>query len=217
MRVGQGLMSKKKKGKKAGGKQRPERPEGLPQGGDTGESQEERRARQKAEWAARKKQRERKPVPVALYAWIAAGGGGIAAVVVVLFLFLSGGGGGAAEPTPTLDPRVSGQPVAKTIEIKAEGAESGSTFNPATIRGPAGEVIEILITNVGTVSHAMRVSGLDGEYGDEQIPGDDFVAEPFAIKPGETGRVVLKIDKPGSYPFQCDFHPETQKGTLILE
>jgi plastocyanin len=214
-------MSKKRKNKRDASKQRPEkggagvRPQAA---GESTEAYEERRARQKMEWAAQKKQRERKPLPVALYAWIATGGAGIAAVVVVAFLLLSGGGsGGSPEPTPTLDPRVSDQPIAETIEIDAVGAESGSTFDPASIRGPAGEVIEILITNVGTVSHAMRVSGPDGEYGDEQVPGDDFVAEPFAIKPGETGRVLVKIDEPGSYPFQCDFHPDTQKGTLILE
>ena len=39
----------------------------------------------------------------------------------------------------------------------------------------------------------------------------------IAIKPGETGRVVLKIDEPGTYRFRCAFHPTFEIGTLTLE
>ena len=38
---------------------------------------------------------------------------------------------------------------------------------------------------------------------------------PENVFPDEEGRVVVKIDEPGSYPFKCDFHPQ-QTGTLIL-
>ncbi len=122
-----------------------------------------------------------------------------------------------AVPPATLDPRVAGQPIAETIEVMANGSESGSSYTPSTISASAGELIEILVENTGNVSHSIRVSGLDGNYSDEARPGDDFVSDPFEIKPGETGRVLVKIDEPGSYPFRCDFHPDTEKGTLILE
>jgi hypothetical protein len=39
---------------------------------------------------------------------------------------------------------------------------------------------------------------------------------PNVIKPGDSERLIVKIDEPGTYPFRCDFHPQYQKGTLVL-
>ncbi|MDO8613650.1 MAG: cupredoxin domain-containing protein, partial [Dehalococcoidia bacterium] len=79
--------------------------------------------------------------------------------------------------------------------------------------GKAGEVIEFLVTNTGTQSHNMVVAGPDNEYD----TADDFNPAPFAIKAGETGRVVVKIDDPGTYLFRCAFHPTIEFGTLVLD
>lgn len=210
-----------KKSKRRRGSQTPQTPE-QEVNTETQELSEEeraeRRAQQKAEWAARKKKEERQPVSVTTWAWIGGVAGAVVIVGVVGFLVLSGGSDsdGAAEPTATADPRVDGLPIAETIELEAGGAESGSYFQPSQITGPAGEVIELVITNTGTVSHNLRLSGEDGEYGDDRNPGDDFLSDPYAIKPGESARALVKIDKAGSYPFQCDFHPLDQKGTLVL-
>jgi uncharacterized cupredoxin-like copper-binding protein len=212
-------VSKKSKRKRGG--QKPQGQE-QPVSAETQELSEEeraeRRAQQKAEWAAKKKKEEREPVNVAALAWIGGIIGAVAVVGVVGFLLLSGGSNssGSTEPTATEDPRVAGLPIAQTINLEAGGAESGSFFRPNQITGSAGEVIEIKITNTGTVSHNLRVSGEDGEYGDDRNPGDDFLSDPYAIKPGETARALVKIDKAGTYPFQCDFHPLDQKGTLVL-
>jgi plastocyanin len=224
-------MSKKRKNKRDGGKQRPEKgdagvrlqadgksAEAQPRpGGGSGEAYEERRARQKREWATQKKQRERKPLPVALFAWLAAGGAGIAAVVVVAFLLLGGSGsGGTTEPTPTVDPRVSGQPIAATFEIEADddGQSVNPRFTPNTITGKAGDVIELKITNVGSVAHNLRVSGTDKEYQPDAPTSDDFATD--ALQAGDELSLLVKIDAAGAYPFRCDLHPLQQTGTLIL-
>ena len=67
------------------------------------------------------------------------------------------------------------------------------------------------------MTHNLRITGVDEEYG----TADDFVTTPpdqasALIKPGESGFVVVRIDKPGQYAFRCDIHPNIQLGTLIV-
>lgn len=142
----------------------------------------------------------------------------LAAVLVALLAVVfigSGSSNGGGEEKVVVDPRVAGlTPVASfTIEAGDDGTGNNSYFRPSIIRAPAGEVIELVVKNVGSVSHNLRVSGPDKEY----ETADDFESQPYAIKPGETGRVILKIDPPGSYPFRCDFHRALQIGTLVLQ
>jgi plastocyanin len=91
--------------------------------------------------------------------------------------------------------------------------EAGDNFFVQTeIEGNAGDVIEIIMQNNGTVTHNLRVAGPDNEY----ETGDDFESTPFAVRPGEQGRTVVKIDEAGRYLYRCDFHPLEQTGTLVL-
>ena len=174
----------------------------------------EHRARQKQEWAERKKARDRKPLPIAMYAWSAAGVGTVAAVVVGAVLLLSGGSDSTPSATATPDSRVEGLPIAQTVEIEAgdQGQATGTYFDPSTITGAAGEVIEIKVKNVGSVAHNLRVSGEDKEYETR----DDFLSNPGTIRAGDEATVLVKIDTPGTYPFQCDFHPTQQMGNLVI-
>lgn len=176
----------------------------------------ERRAQQKREWAERKKARERKPAPIGMYAWAGGGAAVLIAVVVGAVLLLSGGGSseGGAVATATPDPRVAGLPIAQTVEIDAgdSGQATGTYFDPNTVSGRAGEVIEFVVKNVGSVAHNLRVSGEDHEYDTR----DDFLTDPGTIQPGQEARVLVKIDTPGTYEFHCDFHPLTQIGNLII-
>ena len=142
----------------------------------------------------------------------------VAAVLVIgigvlAYLIISSGSSGVtgtgSSATPTPDPRVAGVPVDDTISLNV----NDSTFSSTEITGNAGDVIELMVTNTGTISHNLVVAGPDDEYDTK----DDFVPNPFAIKAGETGRVVLKIEEPGAYRFRCAFHPTFEFGTLTLE
>ncbi len=133
-------------------------------------------------------------------------------VGVLVYLILSSGssgvtGGGITELTP--DPRVAGHTPDETISVNVDDVN----FSRTELSGNAGDVIEILVTNSGTISHNMVVAGLDNEYD----TGDDFEPKPFAIQPGETGRLVVKLDPPDAYRFRCAFHSTTEFGTLTLE
>ncbi len=177
-----------------------------------------RRAEQKREYEKHKRAKVRGSQSPAPYLW----GGGVVAVVALAvlggFLFLGGGdddGGGTPTPSPTPDPRIAGLEIDQTITVEADddGQDlSTQRFIPNSISGQAGEVIEILVTNVGSVAHNLTFPGADGEY---DTP-DDWLVEPFTLQPGDTGRVVVKFDQPDTYPFRCSFHPLIHLGSLTL-
>ena len=133
----------------------------------------------------------------------------IGVVVVAVLILSSGSSGGGAKPGPTPDPRVAGKTPDNSVSLNVDDVN----FSLTNILGKAGEVIEFLVTNTGTQSHNMVVAGPDNEYD----TADDFGPQPYAIKAGETGRVVVKIDDPGTYLFRCAFHPYIEFGTLVLQ
>ena len=176
----------------------------------------QRRAGQKREYEKRKRAKARGSQPLAPYFW----GGGVIAVVALAvlggFLLLSGGGDGDGSngaPSATPDPRIAGLPIDQTITVDSDddGQNVNPRFIPNAISGNAGDVIEIINPNIGSVPHNLRFAGLDGEYD----TADDWLTDPATIFAGDTGRVVVKFDEPGVYPFKCAFHP-TQIGTLTL-
>ncbi len=134
---------------------------------------------------------------------------GVGIVAVLVLTSGSSGTTGGGSPSPTLDTGVAGLPTDTSVSLDVDDIN----FSRREITGNAGDVIEFMVTNTGTISHNMVVAGLDDEYDTE----DDFEPEPFAIQPGHTGRVVVKIDQPGTYRFRCAFHPNIEFGTLTLE
>lgn len=175
------------------------------------------KAEHEAERLRRKAKRERVEGLNPLVVWVPLAGAAVAAVVVAVVV-LAGGSDGGPKASPTPDPRLDGATPAATLTMDAIGEEEGSTFVPDTLTVSAGEVAEIVLVNKAqNVSHNLRVSGGDGEYetDDPKNLKDDWLLP--IVKAGETGRLQLKIDEAGSYKFQCDFHPQTQKGTLTVQ
>ena len=138
---------------------------------------------------------------------------GVGIVAVLVLISGSSGTTGGGSPSPTPDPRVAGLTPDVSFNIDAGGEVNNAFFGPDTITANAGDVIELVVTNIGSVSHNLRVAGPDDEYD----TADDFEMPPNVIIPGETQRLVVKLDQPGTYRFRCDFHPLVQTGTLVLE
>jgi plastocyanin len=168
--------------------------------------------RRRAQERRRRQQRVRAAVWTGTLAILVGG------LIVVAVLAIGGNGSddnGTVVPVATPDPRVAGMTPAATHRVLAgdAGQAMGEYFEPDVLRARAGEPFEIIMENVGSVAHNLRVSGPDGVYHTD----DDFVTTPYSIQPGEEGRLMVIIEEPGSYPFQCDFHPVNQVGTLIVE
>ena len=176
-----------------------------------------RRAEQKREYEERKRAKARGGQPLAPYFW----GGGIAAVITIAvvggFLLLRGGGGDdGPNPTPivTPDARISGLPIDVTFEIDTDdnGQNVNPRFVPNAISANAGQVVEIVLSNVGSVAHNLRLAGVDDEYNTR----DDWLTDPATLFSGDTGTVVVQLDDPGVYAFRCDFHATLQVGTFTV-
>lgn len=77
--------------------------------------------------------------------------------------------------------------------------KQGGTFEPARLEVPAGKFKLILINE----------SNEPVEF--ESLP----LRKEKVLGPGVTSFVVIKISRPGEYPFFDDFHQDT-KGTLVV-
>jgi plastocyanin len=109
-----------------------------------------------------------------------------------------------------------------TREVAIDAGDQGrpaldSFFEPGTISIEVGEAVKVNVSNTGSVTHNLRITGVDQEYG----TADDFLAAPTdqastLIKPGDSAFTVVRIDEPGQYAFRCDIHPNVQVGTLIV-
>ena len=174
-----------------------------------------RRAKQKREYEKRRRAKARGRQSLAPYFW---GGGVIATVALVVLggLLLLGGGGDDSNGTPivTPDARIAGLPIDVTFTIDADddGQNINSRFIPNTISTDAGQVVEIVVTNVGSVAHNLHLAGIDDEYDTR----DDWLTDPATLFAGDTGTVLVKLDDPGTYAFRCDFHKLTQIGTFTV-
>ncbi|TAL78436.1 MAG: cupredoxin domain-containing protein [Burkholderiaceae bacterium] len=82
-----------------------------------------------------------------------------------------------------------------TLTFKAGGA-----FDPARLEVPAGRFKLILVNE----SHEPV------EF--ESLP----LRKEKVLGPGVTSFVVIKVSRPGEYPFFDDFHPDV-KGTLVVK
>ena len=205
-------MAKKKRRRQGGGRAGAPLPAGPAL---SAEEQAARREQQRRDWANEKRRAERSEGSLAPFFWAGGGAATIVGVVLVIVLIVAGGSGSeSAAVTSTPDPRVAGETPEETFTIEAgdSGQATGTYFEPNVINARVGEVIEIVVTNAGSVAHNLRVSGLDKEYDTR----DDWVTDPATLFSGDEGRFLLKINEPGQYPFQCDFHPTTQVGTLVI-
>jgi plastocyanin len=109
--------------------------------------------------------------------------------------------GDSTTPTPAPD----------EVDQQVEVVMKDSIFEPDEITLEAGVKFGIDVPNQGIFVHNLRIAGPDGEYDTD----DDIVSED--VSAGETGRAIGTLDDPGEYDFRCDFHPQTQTGTLTIE
>lgn len=135
----------------------------------------------------------------------------VAATLLSLMLALTACGDGtetSGAATAAATPEAAG-PASGSIIVEV-GEQGGANYmTPTDITVPAGQEVTIVVKNKGAAVHNLHIYAKKG--------GDSIAAsDPLAIQPGTEGRIVVKFDKPGTYFWQCDFHPEIQ-GTVTVQ
>ncbi len=134
----------------------------------------------------------------------------LATAAFVLAFAASCGGGGSGSGSASAAPATS-------FNLVASDSGSVNFFEFKGKKKPnlvvkASTEVTVNVNNKGKAIHNMRIAGVDGSYN----TSDDFVSKPDNIPAGGKATVTFKIEKPGTYSFHCDFHPEST-GTITVE
>jgi plastocyanin len=73
-------------------------------------------------------------------------------------------------------------------------------FDPAEISVESGRAVTLQLDNTGDVEHNISIGELDVDVD---------------AGPGESGRARI-TPEPGTYTFQCKYHPSQMQGTLTV-
>ena len=92
-----------------------------------------------------------------------------------------------------------------TAELIAEN----NAFNRSTIRVLTGEEVSFIFENKDNTTHNFAV--YDTQEAKQVIFRGDALSGPGTIT-----YTFTAPDEPGSYYFQCDFHPSTMNGSFIV-
>lgn len=81
-------------------------------------------------------------------------------------------------------------------------------FDKTALTVPAGKEVTVTFVNKGSAIHNWHLSGVKDKN------GKDITTQ--LIAGGKTETVSFVIDKPGTYDFLCDVHPE-MRGKLTVQ
>ncbi|HEV8573885.1 MAG TPA: cupredoxin domain-containing protein [Dehalococcoidia bacterium] len=121
---------------------------------------------------------------------------------------------GQLAAAPTAAPGTPAPPVPVTGTVAMEMGDNffglGGARNPA-LAARAGDAVTIQLANAGSNIHNMSIAGPDRELGTD----DDLISDPGTIAGGGTGTLSFTLQA-GTYPYQCDFHPDEMKGEITV-
>lgn len=115
----------------------------------------------------------------------------------------------AASPTAAATGTTAASPAAGSLAVEMKD----NLFVTTQYTVKAGAKVTFAITNAGKIPHNMSVAGPNGNYADALA----VTSDPQIIGGGKTGTLVWQAPTaPGTYDFQCDFHPQQMTGTITV-
>ena len=132
----------------------------------------------------------------------------VVAVMLIAAIAAGCGGRGAQQPAQQ-QPAAQASPAAPAAPAGAGGTITivmkDNLYEPATVTIKAGQEYEFVTPNQGTTVHNLIIQAKDAV-------GQDFSSD-IAVNAGQESKFKVKIDKEGTYPMVCTYHPE-MKGEL---
>jgi plastocyanin/mono/diheme cytochrome c family protein len=102
-------------------------------------------------------------------------------------------------------PATPGTPSTSLTETTTDNKFSNTDYTV-----PANAAVAIAVTNQGNAVHNWHVTDVKGSNGQDITTGDS------GILGGQSVNLTFNITQPGTYHFQCDFHPTEMLGTLFV-
>ena len=102
----------------------------------------------------------------------------------------------------------------------APEAEASTRFEPNRIAVDAGETVKLVVKNTGSISHGLRIRGVDAQYG----TSDDFVVTPDGqdaaassgiLQPNSQGFAIMKFASAGEIEFR-DETIQAKTGVIVV-
>lgn len=116
----------------------------------------------------------------------------------------SGGGGATAAEVALAD--------VEEVDMQDNVFVIGGEENP-TLTMAAGDSVTVPVLNAGAAIHNFVTTGPDGDYGTD----DDITTGEGGVRGGEEGEITIEYEEAGTYGYQCDFHPTTMVGEIVVE
>ena len=113
--------------------------------------------------------------------------------------------GAQAKPTSSGGSTGGGDAAAESIKVSMKD----NLFDPKTLTVPAGKSVEIVVKNDGQAVHNLHILS-------EAKEGKDF-SSAATVAPGAENKFTIKLNKKGTYNFQCDYHLPDMVGTITVQ
>jgi uncharacterized cupredoxin-like copper-binding protein len=134
-------------------------------------------------------------------------------VVVLLSGFLAACGGSGAStnaPSVVVATTALGEPRA-VLEL----AMRDLAFDKQTLESTAGDVVELRLTNRGTLTHDFTIDRIPADVQPVRVDGrfgDGHSAVHVALDGGKSAAIRLRANAPGEYTYYCSVSGHRQAG-----
>lgn len=130
----------------------------------------------------------------------------VPAAVAIAVACGGGSSGKAGTSGAATTPAAAGAAPGASTQLTIVGTDN--KFDKTALTVPAGKEVTITFENKGSAIHNWHLSGVKDQN------GKDITTQ--LIPGGKTETVRFVIDKPGTYDYLCDVHPE-MRGKLTVQ
>jgi plastocyanin len=98
---------------------------------------------------------------------------------------------------------------AGTPSLSFNEVMTDNKYSVTTMTSKAGQQVTVNLKNNGQAIHNYHITDVKDDAGKD--------IKDTQVEAGKSDVLTFTVSKPGTYHFQCDFHPADMKGTITLQ